>query len=251
VAITTADIDCAKKRRPATEVTALLNGRLQQHRWSESDFRTWSSELLEHDTAARTAYDNRMKACPPETVSNDTRSKVEQVYVELMCIAKKGLNHKDWARRASNTYKKHGLTAQEYTTAMRTLITDQAYQKELAEKVNKECPGPMKSAEPVKKEPKTSGTFKGRGKGLRGFSVELLIKFENGTVKNAMAKVKDANWPLKGTVKDKKINLTGKRGNDSIVFRGAIKSNLLLGNFSGFVGGAKQQGSWTAKKSKP
>ena len=139
-----ADVACMEKVKSAEEVKAFKEGRIKRRNWSVEDFDNWSKSLLASDETYKKRYDALLKNCPPENVSPADQAKAESIYVDLVCLTKKGLPREEVQKTVPNIYKKHEMTGPEYSRTMRSLLRDRAFGQALAKKIQAACPGPAK-----------------------------------------------------------------------------------------------------------
>lgn len=139
-----ADVACMEKVKKPEEVAVFKEGRVKRRNWSVEDFDNWSKSLLASDETYKKRFDALLKNCPPENVSPADQAKAEAIYVDLVCLTKKGLPREEVQKSVPNIYKKHEMTGPEYSRTMRSLLRDRSFGQALAKKIQEACPGPAK-----------------------------------------------------------------------------------------------------------
>ncbi len=239
---TLAELKCAERRRSPAELEAFRAQLLNQYGWDPETFDTTARALLASDTTTRKAYDRRLAACVDSAADPKLQAKANKVYIDQMCLARKGLTRTRWAKRSAAIYERHRISPKEYTLTMRSLIRDAQLQAELVERLARVCP--------KRKNPRalSSGRYRGTAEGIDGLKFVLKFQIESKTMKDLSLPIGGNDWEAAGTLIDEAVFLSGRHGHGRLVFHGYRDGKQVGGVFHGMVDGRLQRGNWTAKR---
>ncbi len=239
---TLAELKCAERRRSPAELEAFRAQLLNQYGWDPETFDSTARLLLEADAVTKKAYERRLEACVHSAADPKLQKKANKVYIDQMCLARRGLTRTRWAKRSAAIYGRHRITPKEYTLTMRSLIRDSEQQAELVERLARACPK-RKTIRAL-----AAGRYRGTAEGLDGLKFVLKFRIENKTMKDLSLPIAGEDWEAAGTLIDEAVFLSGRLGHGRLVFHGFRDGKKVTGIFHGMVDGRLQRGQWTAKR---